>query len=537
MIDSSLKNAKILIVDDQEANIDVLASLLEMQGYENIKTTQDPRDVVDLYASFDPDLILLDLSMPYMSGFEVMAQLRTLVPSNTFLPILVLTADVTAQSKQKALSGGAIDFLTKPFDLVEVGLRIKNLLFTSYLQKQLLNQNQILETKVKERTLELEKQNIELIAAKEKAEASDKLKSAFINNISHEIRTPLNGILGFGQILTEEDLTQQEREAYSDMLNQSSMRLINTVTNIMDIAMLSSGNQKVFVNEFDPQKTIHDVISKFTVPCKEKGIELSLLPSSLDSSIKLKTDNDLFGKILFQLVDNAVKFTHEGTINIGVEEHPNELHFFVKDTGIGISEEKQQQVFDSFIQEDNATTRKYEGNGIGLSIAKGFTELLNGKIWLLSEKGKGSTFYFSVPYDNQKIEPETQTQPMNAKKPQRTLLIAEDDEANFMLLRAILNTTNVTIIRAENGSRAIALAEQHPEIGIILMDMKMPEIDGFEATKQIRVFRPDLPIIALTAYSGSEDKELAFESGCNDFLTKPIRKEFLLRKLEEYGAL
>lgn len=334
MINPLLEDSRILIVDDQEANIDVLVSLLEMQGYKNIKTTQDPRLVTELYSSFDPDLILLDLSMPFLSGFEVMDQLKKQVPPNSYLPILVLTADVTPQSKQKALSGGASDFLTKPFDLVEVSLRIKNLIYTSYLHKQLRNQNQVLENKVKERTLELEQQNIELIVAKNKAEASDKLKSAFINNISHEIRTPLNGILGFGQILADENLTQEERETYSQMLHQSSLRLVNTVTNIMDIALLNSGNQKIFENQFDLEQTIFEISSKFILPCKEKGLDLILSPSPVRSRIKLTTDYEMFNKVLFQIIDNAVKFTHKGSITLGFEIQGSNLIFYVKDTGI-----------------------------------------------------------------------------------------------------------------------------------------------------------------------------------------------------------
>jgi CheY-like chemotaxis protein len=535
MINPLLEDSRILIVDDQEANIDVLVSLLEMQGYKNIKTTQDPRLVTELYSSFDPDLILLDLSMPFLSGFEVMDQLKKQVPPNSYLPILVLTADVTPQSKQKALSGGASDFLTKPFDLVEISLRIKNLLYTVYLHKQLRNQNQVLENKVKERTLELEQQNIELIAAKNKAEASDKLKSAFINNISHEIRTPLNGILGFGQILADENLTHEERETYSQMLNQSSLRLVNTVTNIMDIALLNSGNQKIFFNQFDLEQAIFEVSSKFILPCKEKGLDLILSPSPVRSRIKLTTDYEIFNKVLFQIIDNAVKFTHKGSITLGFEIQGSNLIFYVKDTDIGISDEKKPLVFDSFIQEDDAITRKYEGNGLGLTIARGFIELLNGKIWFTSEKGKGSEFYFSLPYKNEEEDVKVRKQEGETENKIRTILVAEDDDANFMLLKAILNMPFLNILHAENGLQTIDLALFHPEIELILMDIKMPEVDGFEATSQIKCFRPDLPIIALTAYSNSEDKEMAFKSGCDDFLTKPIRREILLRKLKEFG--
>ncbi|MBW8325985.1 MAG: response regulator [Prolixibacteraceae bacterium] len=398
MINSTLESANILIIDDQEANIYILEYFLSSQGYTNIKTTTDPRNVVPLYISFKPDIILLDLSMPYLSGFEVMEQLKVLTPANTFLPILVLTADVTTESKQRALSGGASDFLTKPFDLVEVELRIRNLLFTVFLQQKLKNQNLDLEEKVKERTIELETRNIELSLAKEKAEASDRLKSSFINNISHEIRTPLNGILGFGQILTDGNLSEEEKDTYLQMLNESSARLINTVTNFMDISLLTSGNQKIYKKKTTINTLVLNVISKFNDQCKNKNISLTLQTPATEEEINIITDGDLLSKILYQLIDNAVKFTLEGTITVGYATTDNNLKFFVKDTGIGISDEKKDQIFETFIQEDIATTRKYEGSGLGLSIVKGFLALLEGKIWLESEKGKGSVFSFSMPY-------------------------------------------------------------------------------------------------------------------------------------------
>lgn len=398
MINPTLKSANILIVDDQETNIYILEYFLSSQGYTNIKTTTDPRNVVQLYISFKPDIILLDLSMPHLSGFEVMEQLKALTPVNTFLPILVLTADVTTESKQRALSGGASDFLTKPFDLVEVELRIRNLLFTSFLQQKLKNQNQDLEEKVKERTIELETRNIELSLAKEKAEASDRLKSSFINNISHEIRTPLNGILGFGQILTEENLSEEEKDTYLQMLNESSARLINTVTNFMDISLLTSGNQKIYKKKTAINTLALTVINKFNDQCKNKNISLTFQTPATEDETYIITDGDLLSKILYQLIDNAVKFTLEGTITVGYTTTNNSLEFFVKDTGIGISDEKKDHIFETFIQEDIATTRRYEGSGLGLSIVKGFLALLEGKIWLDSEKSKGSVFSFSIPY-------------------------------------------------------------------------------------------------------------------------------------------
>ena len=397
MIDSTFKNANILIVDDQEPNIDVLAGLLDMQGYLNVKTTTDSREVLDLFKTFNPDLILLDLSMPYLTGFDVMEQLKPLVKKNTLLPILVLTADVTMSAKQRALSGGATDFITKPFDLIEVGLRIKNLLFTSFLQQQLQNQNQVLEEKVKERTLELENKNIDLKAAKEKAEASDRLKTSFINNISHEIRTPLNGILGFQQILAQPDITPEEREEYLEMLNESSQRLITTVSNFMEISLLTSGTQEVYITGFSPILAINSIVSNFRRRCESKNLALSILVPQDLTDMTINSDKELLTKILSQLMDNALKFTQQGSVTIGCELISNELCFFVKDTGIGISDESQITLFKNFMQEAVGNTRDYDGCGLGLAIAKGIVELLGGNIRVESVQGKGSAFYFTVP--------------------------------------------------------------------------------------------------------------------------------------------
>lgn len=536
MIDPSLKEANILIVDDQEANIDVLDGFLEMQGYVNIKTVTDPREVVPLLGSFQPDLILLDLTMPYMSGFEVMEKLNKLIPNDTFLPILVLTADITTEAKIRALSGGASDFLTKPFDLIEVGLRIKNLLYTSYLQQQLQNQNKILDEKVKKRTSELEQKNIELNSAKEKAEASDKLKTSFINNISHEIRTPLNGILGFGQILTDPDLRAEEKNEYLAILNESSYRLINTVSNFMDISMISSGNQEVNKKDFNPEYVITAIAEQFSTLCDEKKLKLLLDVPSAEKEARIFSDKELLLKILRHLMDNAVKFTSHGSITLGYKINDKDFTFFVKDTGKGISEEGKQTIFSNFMQEDNSYTRGYEGCGLGLSIATGIIELLGGTIWLDSEKEKGSTFYFKLPiqqitYNTEIIQRKDKTEGV------KTILVAEDDEINFIYINILLKSNQTKVIRAIDGQEAISICKTHPEICAVLIDLRMPVIDGFEAARQIKAIRSDLPIFAVTAYSGGEEKLHAKESGCDEFITKPIEKELLIEKLARYGIV
>lgn len=371
--------------------------------------------------------------MPHLSGFEVMEQLKHIVPASTFLPILVLTADITKEAKLKSLDAGASDFLTKPFDLIEVGLRIKNMLHASYLHQQVQNQNLILEAKVNERTHELSKTNMELKAAMEKDEESNRLKTAILNNITHEIRTPLNGILGFGQLLLDGNQVPEENELYLSLLSKSSDRLLDTITNFLDISLLNSGSQEIFKVEFYPEDTIIEAIRKFYNICREKNINLLPQIPSGNNSIKINTDKQLLYKILYQLIDNAVKFTNQGKISVGYNRVGQECHFFVKDSGIGISEVSKKSVFGSFNQENNANTRGHEGSGLGLSKAKGFVELLGGKIWLVSEKGNGSTFYFSIP-SKQLIVPENDR--INSDSAytiasKQTILIAEDDMLNF----------------------------------------------------------------------------------------------------------
>lgn len=387
---------------------------------------------------------------------------------------------------------------------------------------------------VKEDITEKRKMLEDLIESKERAEASDRLKSSFINNISHEIRTPLNGILGFGQILASDVLSPEEKAGYLVHLNQSSERLINTVTNIMDISLLNSGNQKVFKKEFILSTLINDVVSKFEDAVQSRKLTLNYQVHTKKD--KVFTDSELLGKSIYQIIDNALKFTYQGNIVIDYELKDGTFEFMIKDTGIGISQEYHDKIFGSFIQENTSVTRGYEGNGIGLSIAKGFIGLLGGKIGLESEKGRGSTFYISIPnivrLDDRK-QMETQHSDISSKK--ATILVAEDDEANYLYVEALLRKSPIKLIHAENGEVAVEKIKNHPEISMVIMDLKMPVMDGFEATQKIKEMNARMPVIALTAYSGSDEKQRALGSGCSDLLLKPLKKELLLKKLEEYG--
>jgi len=398
---SNLKNASILIVDDEQANIDILTGLLEVKGYNNVYPITDPRLVLSLFQEIKPDIILLDLMMPHLNGFQIMEQLKPLLPENTYLPILVLTADVTAESKLRALAGGAKDFLTKPFDLTEVDLRITNLLQTRLLHIQLQNQNVILEEKVLERTIRLRDTIIALEISKTKAEESDRLKSAFLANMSHEIRTPMNGILGFAELLNEPDLSEEQRQDYIKVIEKSGTRMLNIINDIISISKIESGQMGVSISETNINEQIEYIYTFFKPEVEQKGLQISYRNNLPAKRSIIKTDREKIYAILTNLVKNAIKFTKTGSIEFGYEKNDNHLQFFVTDTGIGIRPEQLRIIFERFRQGSESLNRNYEGAGLGLSISRAYVEMLGGKIWVESEIGKGSTFYFTLPYHTQ----------------------------------------------------------------------------------------------------------------------------------------
>jgi signal transduction histidine kinase len=402
MINRDLTSANILIVDDHKSNTDVLEDFLLLQGYSNLLSTNDSREVLELYVSFKPDIILLDLTMPHLSGFQVMEKLKTVADSNTYLPILVLTADATKESKEKALSIGASDFLVKPFHLEEVGLRIKNLLFSAHLQQELTQHNKELEEKVKERTQELEITNIAMKISKEKAESSDLLKTAFLSMISHELRTPLNGILGFACLLAEKDLSAEDKQHFSNHLLASSERLISTVENFMDMAMVLSGNLEVNSTPVNIFKLLRQIKTTFEDACSHKKLDFKLQMPMHATQLIIHTDEVLLNKIMVHLLDNAIKFTYAGKVSFGFILQTKGIEFFVKDTGIGINQEAQEMVFESFTQENLFSTRATDGTGLGLAITKGILKQLGGHIKLTSAKGEGTTVYVYLPIPNKK---------------------------------------------------------------------------------------------------------------------------------------
>ncbi|MBK7029278.1 MAG: response regulator [Bacteroidales bacterium] len=375
----------------------------------------------------------------------------------------------------------------------------------------------------------------DLVIAKDKAETSDKLKTAFINNISHEVRTPLNGIIGFSEMLVSPDITSENKALFSDIIKKSSRRLLNTITSYMDISMIVSDNMEVHTKRFPINQILDDLFKEYVQIANDKGLNTKLTRPDIPANLQLETDPDLLHKTLSHLLDNAIKFTVEGDIEFGFRKTLSSIEFFVQDTGIGIDKEKADVIFENFMQADISLTRGYEGSGLGLSIAHGLARLLGGTISVESEKGQGTTILiqlpdsliakYSPPETLPRIQPVYQTDPV--------ILVAEDDEFNYKFLEIILKKANFKVLRAENGVEAIENCRTHAEICLVLMDIKMPIMGGIEATKEIKALNPNLPVIALTAYVSTQDEYEALLSGCDEFISKPVNRVKLLELMNK----
>lgn len=373
--------------------------------------------------------------------------------------------------------------------------------------------------------------------AKEKAEASDKLKTTFLNNISHEVRTPLNGILGFAEIISQTTLSEEEKNVSYAMLYESTDRLLDTITNYMDISLVKSGTISPNKKDFLPEQILRELLKKTIVRCSARNLELLLeIPGNSDKSL-INSDPEIFKKIVAHLLDNAIKFTEKGSIKFGFTVHAAELEFFIKDTGIGIGEESLESIFEHFVKEDRGPLRLSEGSGLGLTISKGLVELLGGKIRVESEKGKGSAFFFTIPVgkDLENFTSGQVEKTQKETKKTRSILVAEDDTINFFYLKSLLKQyTSAQIVHASNGKEAVEKFQQNPEIGLILMDIKMPVMDGLEATRHIKAINSNIPIVAITAYAMVGDETRILNAGCDYYLTKPIDKKLLLKIISDF---
>jgi len=406
---------------------------------------------------------------------------------------------------------------------------------------QYIKDLKIIETFLFQASISLHRKQLEneLIRSKEKAEESDRLKSAFLANMSHEIRTPMNGILGMTQLIANKDITTEQQKEYLDLIHKNSETLLNLIGDIIDVSKIEAGQMNIILKSFRLNTLfdqIYGLLSSGSAFKSKKDIEL-LMKKNMPDNLSIYTDPDRLRQILINLIGNALKFTHNGHVEFGYLIKEKMIEFYVKDTGIGISTQHQKVIFERFTQADNSLTRKFGGSGLGLTISKGLIELLGGRIWVNSEPGFGSTFCFTIPYipisDDHAKHGQTAHTLTEYNWSDRTFLIVEDDRVSFKFLESVFSKTEVKIYHADNGLKAVELCTQHPEIDIVLMDIQLPEMNGLDATRMIKKFRKDLPIIAQTANASSEDKEKCLEAGCIDYISKPINIKLLFSKIQQ----
>lgn len=388
-------------------------------------------------------------------------------------------------------------------------------------------------------TLFRKKSELEIISAKEEAEENNKLKSAFLANMSHEIRTPMNSINGFSELLKNTDQPIDAQKEYVETIYKSSNQLLNIIDNILDISKLEVGQVSLIEKEYDLNQLIKDSLSSFSPDLYlESPIEFkSKMPIKGAESI-IKCDAPRLQQVLSNLISNAIKFTPTGFIEVGYELNSNgSIQFFVKDTGIGIPQQKQSIIFERFGQAEEGATRNYQGAGLGLPICKGFIELMGGNIWVESEPGNGSIFYFTIPYkpvaknlQHLKSKPKEANYDWKGKK----ILLVEDESFSQNFMQTILLPYGPKIIYAEDGFKAIEQVTYNPDIDLILMDIRLPRLDGIEATIRIRKNGFSKPILAQTANAMPEDRKKCLDAGCDEFIVKPIARIEFLKIVNNY---
>ncbi|MDY6801186.1 MAG: tetratricopeptide repeat protein [Bacteroidota bacterium] len=418
--------------------------------------------------------------------------------------------------------------------------------------EQELNQiKKELEDRVADRTAKLEQTNQKLLEeihrhkqtmenlqiAKEKAEEADQLKSNFLANMSHEIRTPLNAIRGFSQMLSIEPLQKNKRSEYIKQIETGCDTLTHLIDDIIDFAKIESGEIKIEKKQFNPHPVLEFLYDHYTsqlIKLKKEDIRFFYMNENIENDLVIYSDPVRLKQILSVLIDNAIKFTEKGRIEFGFT-HPSdkEIQFYVKDTGIGLDDQYQDIIFERFRQIDEGATKKYDGAGIGLSIAKNLTQLLNGKIWVESTLGKGSTFYVKLPHKSEKADSKI-VQPSSFNWKDKKILVAEDKKINFDIIKETLSITNVQLIWAKNGQEAIEMVKSNSDIDLILMDVQMPVMDGYETTKKIKNIVPGIPIVAQTAYALPQDSYKCIDAGCDDYIAKPISIDLFLNKINRF---
>lgn len=523
----NLEKTKILIVDDHKENILALSELIANPDLE-ILTAQRPEEALAHLLDHDFALALLDVQMPEITGFEL-AQLIRGVHKTRHLPVIFVTAQ--QQDQQIIFQGyesGAVDLLFKPLDPHIVRSKVRTFV-------ELDKQNKLLKAKMEE---------VEVL--RQKAEHANMAKSQFLANMSHEIRTPLASVLGFSDVLTQDELDEQERKDSVSAIRRNGELLLRLIDDILDLSKIEAHQLHFMRSDFVLGELLADVESTLSLKAKDKGIDL-LFETSANLDQVYNSDFARVKQILLNVIGNAIKFTDKGSVTVHLfqsraknsTEKTDRLIFEVVDTGIGISAEQTQKLFQPFSQADLSTRKRFGGTGLGLIISRQLARSLRGDLKLISsEFGKGSFFEISMEFDwgrseetpkfDKKVESTGKKLDLTGKK----LLVVDDVSDNRLLIERYMQGTHAEILLASNGLEAIDIAlKQAPDL--ILMDIQMPEMDGYETVRRIRSQGFKKPILALTAHAMKEEGEKCIEAGCTAVLTKPARRQDLMARISE----
>ncbi len=541
------KISSILYVDDEESNLRIFKS--SFRRHYTIFTAISGKEGLELLENNDIQLVISDQKMPEMTGVEFLERVAENFPNTVRI---ILTAYSDTEDIMRAINKcGIFRYLVKPWNKDEMLLTIDKALETYNLRtenrqlvKALKGANEDLESKVKERTSELMATNEDLKKAKEQAEAATKTKEQFLSTMSHEIRTPLNAIIGMTHLL-KNDALEGEMAENIEILEFSAQNLLSLINSVLDISKMEAGKMAFEQTHFDLPVLIQNTIDIFKARADEKNI---FLRSNIDKNIPklLIGDSTRLSQILNNLIGNAIKFTDEGTVTITVRllHHKTEkveLLFAVSDTGIGISSEKINAIFEDFSQAEEDTSRKYGGTGLGLAITKQLVELQGGTINVMSTMMVGSTFSFQLGFKIGKVQAIIANLPdaTNIKSLKGVnILIVEDNKVNQILVKKFLNNWGSNYQIAENGQIAVDLFKKS-SFDVVLMDLQMPVMDGYESARQMRLLEENTdkftPIIALTASTLLNERERIVQVGMNDFLSKPFNPNELYQKIAQHS--
>jgi signal transduction histidine kinase len=583
----------ILYIDDEVENLrgfqflykniyNIYLAQSAEEGFEILKTKQEIK------------LILADQRMPKMTGVDFFEITSDLYPN---IVRIVITGFSDIEAIIKAINKGKIfQYVTKPWDKEELRLIIDKAIWAFNIVEErrmlilrLEQANQNLERKVRERTIEILRQKkeieeqrdmakqqrdqialqnkelerhhtqleklvmertVDLMAAKEKAEESDRLKTAFLANFSHEIRTPMNAIMGFSQLLSQKERSEEERKEFVELIITNSHHLLNMINDIIDISKIEAGETALELSPCNVNLIMEEITSQYKeqkILLYKSNIKLIVHPDIIHTELTVQSDTIKLRQVLINLLENALEFTDSGFIEMGFTTKlmggKDFLVVYVKDTGIGIEPEDQHFIFDRFRKVENKGADKlYRGAGLGLAISKRLVELLGGKIWVESVPGSGSIFYFTLPYvppvyisasENPNSTPHTYAS-LSFNWDNKRILVAEDEPSNYKYLEKIFQNTNIKLLWAKNGLEAYEMVEEHSDINLILMDIRMPVMDGYEAIRKIRNLDHRIPIIAQTAYALENEKEKIMKAGCNDLIAKPFEDYDLFTLIDKY---